>query len=245
MKAKRIIALFLVAVMTLSLSYVFANSDLSKLSDNLDKEEEVLTRAKYFLERYWNAKEYTDYNSFKEEFLKEDNMLFNEEMRVRLNYDNLLVEDSKKSGTPYLGSYIHYAKDLKISRVENNIYTLTTKAEKIFKTKFDFDEETKECGTDLTDIILKFEVIEGKILLIDLIDRTSCYFNKDYGINGRKEIELSEEIPYTKSLDQNFAKEAKISLSKKDEKSLKEIQLKCIEKASEELEAKAKFSLVQ
>lgn len=48
MKAKRIIALFLVAVMTLSLSYVFANSDLSKLSDNLDKEEEVLTRAKYF-----------------------------------------------------------------------------------------------------------------------------------------------------------------------------------------------------
>lgn len=200
-------------------------------------ENDLLEKGKFFLERYWNAKEYTDYDSFKEKYLKEDNILFNEEMRARLNFDNLRCEETAFENSPYLGSYVKFYEDLKIVNVTGNTYTLYAKAEKY--SKMMDNGEVRDFGSDDRDVYLIFQVEGENAYLINLYDGMSHYFNKSRCIeelNKNREID-KDFIPYNKDLRVEYPEEEYIYISSNCSKEeMLRLQLENIKLSSERLQ---------
>ena len=227
--------LILLAINSIS----FATGEEAKGEKEIDisQVDSIERSAINYLENYWFPANEVEFESLNESLLLEDNILFNEEMKARIELSNLKALDRKEKNQKIIKEELVFTEQLEV-RAEGDIYLCKGNAEKVYTFHFD-DGRSEEVSTDSTDIILKFKIISGETFLIDFVDRTSVYFGKDYGINDNKDNK-GEIIPYSKNQITGQTINTKNEKNSNPDDLLKE-QLKNIESAKELFRQKAEI----
>lgn len=213
-----------IAVFSLLIGMFLVNSTNSYTRDYTN--EDVKNKALQFMQNDWMNSIELSFEELEEEYLLPGNTLFNKEMEVRTEYFNLKAKDQIKERQKSLKDELVISKGLEVRR-KGEIFTVTGAAEIVYHYRAAGGKEGS-VSTDASDIVLTFELKEDKLYLIDLVDRTSAFFNKEFGIN-----EISPEGEYTVPYGINMITEEKIpeSISKNPEKKeeFEKLQLENIE----------------
>ncbi|MDO5718459.1 MAG: hypothetical protein Q4P34_05690 [Tissierellia bacterium] len=129
------------------------------------------------------------YEDFKREYLLDDNILFNNEMDIRIEYYNLRIIDLDKVNL----STEFDIGDLTIQKQKDD-FTVNLSANRIYR----FNETGNIKSKEPVNVSMKFKAVEGKIYLVDFIDEISPLFNKgvDKPINDLNRKLENSDIEY-------------------------------------------------
>lgn len=190
---KKRFRLLLVSVLLLAVCAFPAQAFAERSTRSAQDKNKVLETCQLYLEKYWTAGSKQSFKEIRNLFLSPSQELFNKEMEVRTSYYNLKAAHDDAIHAKLLKEDLVLQDDLHLS-YQDNIYTVRTRGEKVYTYEY-VNHKIEKVSTDPTDIVLTFEVKDNKVFLIDLVDRLSYAFGKDYGINGNEEAS-DDFIPY-------------------------------------------------